>query len=266
MSNESTKSQEMSLDAKIPKLVHLSYKTLETVPDHWKPSIEVWKTQGWTVMFHSDQDNDELVKRDYSKYYESYKSFPYVIQRVDMVRLCYLHKWGGVWCDLDLVPSRDLYDELKDYPLSLIQSPVDHKCYTNMFMAGEKSHPFWIAYLDAMKVKGPWWAIGKHLEVMYTTGPSLMDQVVRRFMQEHPENPVHTLPKDWIVCNVCNIGESDEGVLKVVKGQSWNGWDSKVYGFVFCNRWKIALVLLLLLVLWFVWKLNAKQKNSLVKS
>jgi mannosyltransferase OCH1-like enzyme len=244
----------------IPKLVHLSYKSFDTVPGHWKPSIEKWKELGWNVMFHSDADNDQLVAQDYPQYLGKYQGMKYIIQKVDLVRLCYLHKWGGVWCDLDLVPSRDIYADLQPHQVCLLLSPVNHESYTNMFMASVPGHPLWIAYLDAISSEGPWWALGKHLEVMYTTGPSKMDHVVRKWLQEKREAfPLHTLPNNWIMCNVCNIGLCDEGVLKVVKGQSWNTWDSRVYGFVYCNTGKIAAVLLGIVIAYIAFKYFQKR-------
>ena len=245
----------------IPKIVHLSYKSVATLPDHWKPTLDVWKQQGWQVMFHSDEDTEALMKNDYPQYYDTYSKFAHMIQKVDMVRICYLHKWGGVWSDLDLVPTRDLYPELQ-YDLSLIKSAIDPRMYTNMFMAGKAGHPFWIAYLDAIKHKAPWWALGKHLEVYFTTGPRLMNNVVKKFKKTHPELSIHTLPDDWIVCTVCNIGKCDGGVIKVVQGQSWNSWDSEVYNWLYCNLNTIIVVILILLVLFVIYRHHKQAKKQ----
>ncbi len=243
----------------IPKLVHLTYKT-QDLPTHWKPSLQRWKELGWQVMFHTDATNDKLVQNEYPEYLNKYLSFKYPIEKVDMVRLCFLHKWGGVYCDLDLYPAYDFYDEIKDNECSLLCSPMDSKTFTNMFMAGKAGHPFWIEYLDAISVQPPFWALGKHLHVMTTTGPLKMHSIASKTFSSYVK-----LSSDWIKCTVCDLeGEEDcpgvcrEGKLLVVKGQSWNGWDSKLYNWFYCNRIQLEVAVLLFFVAFLVWKQNKK--------
>ena len=242
----------------IPKLVHLTYKT-ENVPDHWKPSIQRWKDLGWKVLFHTDETNQKLVEKHYPQYLNKYLSFKYPIEKVDMVRLCFLHKWGGVYCDLDLYPAYDFYDELKGSDCSLLCSPMDNRTFTNMFMAGRAKHPFWIEYLDAISVQAPFWAVGKHLHVMTTTGPLKMNWVARASF-----STFNKLGDDWIKCTVCDLEDDDcsavckDGKLLVVKGQSWNSWDSKLYNWVYCNRTQVEITVLCCLVMLIVWNQHKK--------
>ena len=248
----------------IPKLVHLTYKSFDSIPSHWKPSLDKWKEFGWEVKFWSDDDNDNLINTEYSQFKDLYYNFAYSIQKVDLVRVCYLHKYGGVYCDLDLVPTVDLFDKLQN-DCSLLCSPVDGKTFTNMFMAGVKQHPFWMFYLNAMRVTPPFWALGKHLHVMFTTGPSLMNIAVKDFMKKYPTTKIVVLNRDWIKCDVCKVSACNEGLLKVVKGQSWNSWDSKVYGWVWCNK-KIVIAIISILFLLIVLRiLSGNSVNSLQK-
>lgn len=243
----------------IPKLVHLTYKT-EDLPDHWKPSLQRWKDLGWQVMFHTDETNQKLVETHYPQYLNKYLSFKYPIERVDMVRLCFLHKWGGVYCDLDLHPAYDFYEEIKNNECTLLCSPMDGRTFTNMFMAGKAGHPFWTEYLDALRVQSPFWAIGKHLHVMTTTGPLKMNSVVRSSFSSFTK-----LSNDWIKCTVCDLDDDDgpanvcsEGKLLVVRGQSWNSWDSRLYNWFYCNRTQIEIATLCLLICIIIWKQHKK--------
>ena len=236
--------------ALIPKLVHVTYTTKESVPEHWQESIEAWRQFGWIVFFHSDEDNDHLVSTYYPHLSAKYNAFRYKIQKVDLVRLCYLDRWGGVYADLDLVPTEDLYGALQ-YPCTLVKNPFGHVYYTNMFMAGVPHHPFWKFYMDCISVNAPWWALGKHLHVMTTTGPMKMSESVNTFAGDY-----HVLPNTWIQNSVCNLYEPLDVKLRATKGQSWNGWDSHMYNFCICNyvvlQMIIAIVLFILLCL--LWK------------
>jgi mannosyltransferase OCH1-like enzyme len=243
----------------IPKTVHLTYKTRD-VPAHWAPSIKKWQDLGWKVMFHTDATNLRLVETEYPHHLTKYLAFRHPIERVDFVRLCFLHKWGGVYCDLDLVPAYDFYDEIKDCELALLCSPVDHKTFTNMFMVGRAGHPFWTEYMDGCSVQSPIWAVGKHLHIMWSTGPQKMDRIVRRGNYSFTR-----LGRDWITCTICDLDEDDasalcgDGKLLVVRGQSWNGPDSRVYKFFFCNKQQIAIACGIVIALYIIYKQTKKS-------
>lgn len=227
----------------IPKLVHVTYISEESIPDHWRESIMAWENFGWIVFFHSDQDNDELIANHYPEYMTKYSSFRYKIQKIDFVRLCYLDHWGGVYADLDLVPLEDLY-RLLQYPCSVLKNPYGHVYFTNMFMAGQAGHPFWRFYMDHMTDESPWWAVGKHLHVMSTTGPLKMSKCLREFKE-----PVHILPDTWIQDSVCHSSSRTDVKLKAVEGQSWNEWDSHLYNFFLCKYVVFEVVIALILII-----------------
>lgn len=232
----------------IPKLVHLTYISEELIPEHWQEAINAWKQFGWIVYFHSDEENNEIVSKYYPEYLQKYNSFKYKIQQIDFVRLCYLDKWGGVYADLDIVPLEDVY-KLLQYPCTVLKNPYGHVYFTNMFMAGEHNHPFWKYYMDQMTTNAPWWAIGKHLHVMSTTGPFQISKCIKEF-----QGDIHMLPDTWIQNSICNLSMIKDSKLKAVRGQSWNEWDSHIYNFFICRYilFQIMIALILLVVIIYI--------------
>lgn len=86
--------------------VHLTWKT-ETVPEKWIDGFTAWKDlpqHQFTVRLWTDQDIMNLVQEHYSEYLDTYNNLQYNIQRVDMGRTFILHKYGGIYSDLDISP------------------------------------------------------------------------------------------------------------------------------------------------------------------
>ena len=94
---------------RIPKIIHQTWKTKE-VPDHWSSSHEGWIKYhpDYYYVLWTDDMNLELVARWYPDFLEKYQSFPYNIQRVDAVRTFYLHRYGGIYSDLDIEPLKSI--------------------------------------------------------------------------------------------------------------------------------------------------------------
>jgi mannosyltransferase OCH1-like enzyme len=237
----------------IPKLVHLTYKSKETIPSKWKQTIPQWEKYGWKIMFHSDQDNDTLIQ-DYPLLESTYNSYKIPIQKVDAIRTCYLHKWGGVYADLDLFPTEDLYHYFEFGELFFMRSPNAKLCLTNMLMASRPSHPFWLEYMEALKNPYmPWFTYFKHFKVMYSTGPLLLHQVA-----EKTSYPYTLLPLSILPCSICDQSLCSDGPLRMLEGQSWNGIDSYIINFMYCNYKKIIWILILLFVILWIYKKQTK--------
>jgi hypothetical protein len=119
-------------------------------------------TSTLTRVRRTDEDNLELVRRFYPQYLDAYLALPREIFRADMVRNCYLHRFGGVYADFDvesLRPLEALLDrptlaegELVAYTARLDTSSDPGALMNsipNAFMASSgPGHPFWLEPLD----------------------------------------------------------------------------------------------------------------------
>jgi mannosyltransferase OCH1-like enzyme len=145
--------------------------------------------------------------------------------------------------------------------LFLINCTSIGPCVTNLFMASRPRHPIWLAYLEYMKRPPPWYAISKHFEVMLTTGPLALVNVL-----QNSKVVYSVLPSKFMnPCSMCNqqCAEVGTGYLRSLGGGSWNSWDSLLLNFIFCNWKYVVLFLLLCAITWFVWK--RKRTNELRK-
>jgi len=134
----------------IPKILH---QTAPTNKENWHPlwfkCTQSWKDQcpEFEHRVWNDEEIDNLVRRHYPKYWEMYNQFPAHIMKIDFVRFCFLHKFGGIYADMDVYCYKNFYDEL-DKPIYLLENPMGNDSIENSMMASEAGHSFWIECMD----------------------------------------------------------------------------------------------------------------------
>lgn len=223
------------------------------IPPHWIEGFcSGYLLKGWKLVYMTDEDNYQFVLRHYPELLPLYSNFKFNIQRVDLVRILYLHKFSGLYSDLDNVFLTDFsyfFEEMKADAF-LVRSANIHSTITNSFMASPKGSPFWIEVINAIaEKKKPWYAVGRHLEVLYTTGPSLLTQVVR-----NTNSVVALLPGNYFqACNVCQVNckssvETGQ-YMRQVSGSSWLTWQGKFNLCVMCSWPQMIIIVILLVVL-----------------
>jgi len=91
-----------------PKIIHQSWKT-SIVPEKWTSSKEKWIEfhPDYLYILWTDDMNFNLVQTYYPDYLEQFLNYPYGIQRADFSRICYLYRYGGLYSDLDIAPTRN---------------------------------------------------------------------------------------------------------------------------------------------------------------
>ena len=106
---------------------------------------------GWEHKLWTDDENRDFVANHYPWFLEIYDKLPQHIHRVDTVRYMYLHKFGGVYADLDFESIKPMDDYLKDKQLVLGRMGHDNNfehSIPNAVMASIPGHPFWLQVLD----------------------------------------------------------------------------------------------------------------------
>jgi mannosyltransferase OCH1-like enzyme len=237
----------------IPKIIHQTWKDL-SVPEHWKPSQEAWKAYhpDWEYRLWTDDDLRNLIRDDYPEFLKIYDSYPHTIQRVDSARYFILKKFGGVYSDLDIQPNLP-FDHLLDSGKVVLVASPNAKLFTNAIMASQPEDPFWDHVIALMieRAKNPsklW--IGKHLTVFNTTGPLLLTKAFQTY-----DKPITVLPTGTNKCGLCceKPCSSPGSPVTLLKGGSWESWDTKLLNFVLC-KWKIILFFLVLIIVLFFLK------------
>lgn len=219
----------------VPKIIHQTYKT-EQIPEKWKISHSEWKNKHPSAqyMFWTDEDNRKFVEENFPDYLETFDNFPYPIQRADAIRYMLLYKFGGVYSDLDIVPNEDVFPYLESGKVFLMKSANSSKTTTNMFMASIPKQEFWLEVLEATKCCLPFYAVGKHLKVMMSTGPLMLSSVVEKTKSVITYLPTCLFnPSDISDVDSGKSGERRDTVLRIIEGSSWHSFDSRMFNFFF---------------------------------
>jgi hypothetical protein len=139
----------------IPKIIH---QTGPKDRSKWHP---LWARcqQSWLnhfsdfeYKFWDDDTIDNLVKTEYSQYWSMYQDFPIHIMRIDFSRLCLMHKFGGIYCDLDVFCYQNFYDELTE-SVYLLENPMGNDPIENSIMCSIPNHKFWIECMELTKFR-----------------------------------------------------------------------------------------------------------------
>lgn len=259
----------MDDDINIPKIIHLTYKD-KNIPKVWKNTISEWKKYhpDWKVCFWTDKDNRKLIRSKYPEYLDLYDSYEHGIQRADMIRYFILYTYGGLYSDMDIQPTKSfnklfLIDDKKE--VYLVKANM--KYVSNCLMASKKGAKFWLEVMKSLRdnKKFEMFYPGKHLKVMNTTGPMMMNNVYENYNKKHK---IAFLPKHLVFpeqCNVCNDKpcKTNLSYTKILEGSSWVAFDTKLYVFFYC-KYKIlfALLAVIILIICRVMSLSHAMSNS----
>jgi hypothetical protein len=231
-----------------PHVIHQSYKTDE-LPPHWRDTPATWREfhPEYEYRFWTDEDNRRLVETQYPHLLDAYDAFPYGIERADLARLLVLHAHGGVYADLDLLPTRSLDSIIErafrtsGNDLVLLETPNApfRGVPSNGFMVAAKNSRSISRVLASIEASREYWWLPRHVRVLLAAGPWRVWSALGR--------TVALMPRDVMgpTC-VCST-ERGEYALRRVAGQSWEKFDSTILKFANCHvaalAWIVAVCL-----------------------
>jgi len=131
----------------IPKIIHqLAPADKNKWNPLWEKCSESWRENfpGFTFMHWNDEHLYEFIEKEYPQFIDVYKQFPFNIMRVDFARYCLLHKYGGIYADMDIFCYRNFYDFLIGYDFYLAQSINLPSLVENSLMVSEPNLEFFI--------------------------------------------------------------------------------------------------------------------------
>jgi mannosyltransferase OCH1-like enzyme len=181
----------------------------------------------------------QLIQSHYAEYESMFFGFPYEIQRCDFIRYCILHRYGGVYADMDYKcckPLEEMYRRWTKHDIYLVESPNSPGnaafVSNSLMIARVRDHPFWKILLvqihDALQQR--YVLFSRHFEIMYTTGPGILTHVfnIYRFryrLQGLPSDLFHPLSLHKKTLSK----EERERAYAIHYGfGSWEGLDSKI--------------------------------------
>lgn len=177
------------------------------IPEIFGKWIPTWlaRNPGWQHWLWTLDDVRDLVARHYPDHLTLYDSYTAPIFRADVMRYFVLHRYGGVYVDLDMESLRPLDEWMTHFHCLVSEENYEHSFVireqestnlVNGFIACAPQHPLMkmaIESLDdaAMKYFG---------DYIYATGPKFFDAVWNRYRDRirdltvEPANRVTVLP------------------------------------------------------------------------
>jgi len=182
----------------IPKIIH---HIAPMNKDMWHPLWEKCRNSFVNNFFDYDfmlwndcDDINRLVYDNYNEFWNLYNSFPHQIMKIDFSRLCMIHKYGGIYADMDYYCYKN-FDEFLTNDVVLIESTSDTYTsdeFENCLMAGTKNNDFFYdaifncrsAYLyfkvnEYFNNKGEGWR--NNIGINNTAGSGYLSSAIKKY-------------------------------------------------------------------------------------
>ena len=174
----------------IPRIIHQTWKTLD-VPVQFRTFQASWRRHhpDWAYRYWTDAEIRTFIASAYPWFLPTFDGYTEQIRQVDAFRYFLLHRYGGVYADLDSECVQALDGLLAGHDVVLGCEPERHadspavsrrgldRVLGNAVMASVPGHPFWLhvtALLNAARSES---------QVLDATGPFLLS----RAYQSYPE-------------------------------------------------------------------------------
>ena len=183
----------------IPKIIHhIAPSDKSKCHVFWYQCYESWKQNFPDYKFIVWNDKDDLsniIKDHYPQYWNLFNSFPVDIMRIDFARLCILHKYGGIYADMDVFCYKNFEEYLtKDiYFLENLTHEYTNATWENSMMAAVSNHRLleelmkysktcFIQFRSVFnKSENKWRNIENDRIVNNTTGSGMISEAVKHF-------------------------------------------------------------------------------------
>lgn len=236
--------------SRIEKNIHQIYwdfnKTNKDMPNEWKLISKSWKKNHptWSYSLWDDKMCYNLIKNDYPWFLETYKNYKHEIQRCDSVRPFILHKFGGIYADMDYKCLKPFDDIFKKKSIYFIESP--YSGVTNALFASNKGNKILLDLgKEMIKNKNMKFFYTRHFYILNSTGPQIFNKIYKK-----NENNIIKLSYDKF--NNCSFCEKKCKIKPnlysySIYSTSWGDLDTHIVNKLWCNKYSILILLLLFL-------------------
>lgn len=242
------------------EIVHQTWKD-QNLSGDMQESQDAWKKwaekHGWTYKFWTDQDNEKLVEAyEDGDLNDMAKSFPLGIQRSLVARYLYMFNEGGLYVDLDVLPTDatlPMLQTFQKYEYVFVDRELPHGgkvLSTSWLYSRNVNANFWKELLDKLATdagKSIWSNVFKHYEVYGRTGCYLLDQEWKAYEGSKKQGTDQGLVIDP------HLFENHMAHKNKSKQKSaWRDWDSNVAESMqsawYYRNWVLAILCLVLVI------------------
>jgi len=185
---------------------------------------------------------DKWMLGNFPEDYSLYKSYPYMIQRVDVFRYYVLLKMGGIYLDMDIGCNKTM-EFLHHLPFPAIIWPETQPMgVSNDFIVSSPNHPFFRWIIHQLPYYNNRWGI-KYATVLFSTGPTVINRMLYTYYYNTRdldiEDKVFILPERWYN----DDNPTGDSYFYHETGSSWHEWDAAVLMFFYNGGWRYIVVL-----------------------
>ena len=211
------------------KLIHQIFwsfdekKTIEDFPNflvNTQLTKFICRDQNIEYKLWNEEDCNNLIQSDFHTFQDLWDDFFYPIQKVDFIKYCILHKYGGIYLDCDVKPYKPFselfekefffchwHDDKKKLPYNAVMGSQEKNELIKSIMC-ECERSFYEK--RNIEIYGEW--IGRF--VFQTTGHHMLERVMKQ----------EKIDKDKYFLDIIKINTKD----RVVKGENYFFEDDNV--------------------------------------
>jgi len=106
----------------------------------------------WEVKLWTDESCRKLLVEDYPWFAPTYDKLNKVVLKVDAMKYAFLHKYGGVYVDMDMVPRFNIENVTQGtHAMMILDNNDEHGGnINNNFMGSVSGHPFFLDMLHTI--------------------------------------------------------------------------------------------------------------------
>lgn len=226
-----------------------TFETLRNYHESWKI-----KNPNWVHVLWNLKRCNNLVSTYYKEHLEMYNKYPYTIQKCDAVRYFILHRYGGIYADMDYYCNKS-FDEAfsiytKDFYLVETPNKVGYESQvSNSLMYSKANHVFWRKFFIELEMyKTVPYYYGRHLTIMFTTGPGILNRIFHQYKYKYKLGYLPFKLFHPFGLNTEKI-QSRESVYAMHIGKgTWENNDSKILIFLYTEYKLLMFIILILFV------------------
>uniref|UniRef100_A0A6C0LTU8 Glycosyltransferase n=1 Tax=viral metagenome TaxID=1070528 RepID=A0A6C0LTU8_9ZZZZ len=225
------------------------FEGLKKYRDSWLRNNPTWGYKCW-----DNKDCRNLMKTYFPEHLEMYDGYEYHIQRCDCIRYFILFRYGGLYADMDYCCMKPWDDVISKYKSKLYIVETPNKVssgvhISNSLMYSIKNHPFWKSvFIEMEKNRSMPIYYGKHMTVMYTTGPCIINRMFHRYRNQYKLSfyPYKLFHPFGVTTDLHITNDTDLYAYHLQHG-SWTSTDSNLINFVY-KETKIVMFILIMVI------------------
>ena len=113
----------------IPKIIHqFAPREKGLWEQTWHLCQKTWqeKYSDYTYMMWDHETRSDFVESHYPQYFEQYENMHFEISRIDFSRLLVLHKYGGIYADMDVYCIERFEQDLDQEKFNIVESATSN--------------------------------------------------------------------------------------------------------------------------------------------